>query len=175
MGRPHSTTIRAASGSTQKLYSAEAVRFPLSWAPPMMTISGIRSAILGSFSTAIATFVSGPVSLQDCARLRALGTAAAAAAAAFVEQRIHGYNATQPMAGASAAPVHDALAVCAVIEPALLTTRPIRVDVETTSSLAAGRTICDVRPTPDGVPNVEFAFDADGPRFVEMLVDILGR
>jgi hypothetical protein len=35
--------------------------------------------------------------------------------------------------------------------------------------------ICDVRPTPEGTPNVEFAFDADGPRFVEMLVDILGR
>ena len=79
------------------------------------------------------------------------------------------------MAGASAAPVHDALAVCAVIEPAVLTTRLIRVDVETTSPLAAGRTICDVRPTPEGTPNVEFAFDADGPRFVEMLVEILGR
>jgi hypothetical protein len=28
---------------------------------------------------------------------------------------------------------------------------------------------------PDGIPNVEFAFDADGSRFVEMLVEILGR
>ena len=46
---------------------------------------------------------------------------------------------------------------------------------ELTSTLAAGRTICDVRPTLDGIPNVEFAFDADGPRFVEMLVEILGR
>ena len=57
----------------------------------------------------------------------------------------------------------------------MLTTRHIRVDVETTSTLAAGRTICDVRPTPDGIPNVDFAFDADGPRFVEMLVEILGK
>ena len=31
------------------------------------------------------------------------------------------------------------------------------------------------RPTPEGIPNVEFAFDADAPRFVEMLVEILGR
>ena len=92
------------------------------------------------------------------------------------EQRIRGYNATQPMADVRPPrPVHDALAVCAVIEPAVLTTRLIRVDVETTSTLAAGRTICDVRPTPDGIPNVEFAFDADGPRFVEMLIEILGR
>ena len=116
-----------------------------------------------------------PVSLADCSRLRALGTVAANASAAIVEQRIHGYNATQPMAGATSAPVHDALAVCAVIEPAVLSTRYIRVDVETTSMLGAGRTICDIRPTPDGIPNVEFAFDADGPRFVEMLIEILGR
>ena len=116
-----------------------------------------------------------PVSLADCARLRGLGTPAAEATASIVEQRIAGYNATQPMAGASSAPVHDALAVCAVIEPGILTTRRIHVDVEMESTLAAGRTICDVRPTPEGVPNVEFAFDADGARFVEMLVDILGR
>ena len=58
---------------------------------------------------------------------------------------------------------------------AVLTTRHIRVDVETTSSLAAGRTICDVRPAPEGIPNVHLAFDADGSRFVEMLVEILGR
>lgn len=114
------------------------------------------------------------VSLADCARLRSLGTPAADACASIVEQRIDGYNATQPMDGATA-PVHDALAVCAIIDPAVITTRLIRVDVETTSPLAAGRTICDVRPNPVGTPNVDFAFDADGPRFVEMLFDILGR
>ncbi len=162
MGGAHETGNRTASAEYNFWVDPEAARIVLECGRP------IRMVPLDATHRA-------PVSLQDCARLRALGTAAAAAAAAFVEQRIHGYNATQPMAGASAAPVHDALAVCAVIEPALLTTRPIRVDVETTSSLAAGRTICDVRPTPDGVPNVEFAFDADGPRFVEMLVDILGR
>ena len=37
------------------------------------------------------------------------------------------------------------------------------------------RGICDVRPAPDGIPNVDFAFDADGPRFVEMLVEIVGQ
>ena len=115
------------------------------------------------------------VTLDDCVRLRALGTPAANACASIVEQRIHGYNATQPMAGAVSAPVHDALAVCAIIEPSVITTRHIRVDVETASPLAVGRTICDVRPAPVGTPNVDFAFDADGPRFVEMLFEILGR
>src|SRR5262249_52997635 len=53
------------------------------------------------------------VSLEDCARLRALGTPAAQAAATFTEKRIHGYDLTQPMHRLGAAPVHDALAVCA--------------------------------------------------------------
>lgn len=38
------------------------------------------------------------VSLDDCASLRALGTPAGEAAARFTERRIHGYDATQPMA-----------------------------------------------------------------------------
>ena len=60
IGRPQLTTIRAASGSSQMLNSADAVAFPWSWAPPMITISGIRSTIRGSFWIAIAMFVSGP-------------------------------------------------------------------------------------------------------------------
>ena len=42
------------------LNSAEAVMFPWSWAPPMITISGIASTIRGSFWIATAMFVSGP-------------------------------------------------------------------------------------------------------------------
>jgi inosine-uridine nucleoside N-ribohydrolase len=162
MGGAHESGNRTASAEYNFWVDPEAARIVVECGRP------IRMVPLDATHRA-------PVSLDDCARLRALGTPAANATAAIVEQRIHGYNATQPMAGASSAPVHDALAVCAVIEPAVLTTRHIRVDVETTSTLAAGRTICDVRPTPDGIPNVEFAFDADGPRFVEMLVEILGR
>jgi inosine-uridine nucleoside N-ribohydrolase len=162
MGGAHESGNRTASAEYNFWVDPEAARVVVECGRP------IRMVPLDATHRA-------PVSLDDCARLRALGTAAGNASAAIVEQRIHGYNATQPMAGASAAPVHDALAVCAVIEPAVLSTRLIRVDVETTSTLAAGRTICDVRPAPEGIPNVEFAFDADGSRFVEMLVEILGR
>ena len=80
------------------------------------------------------------VSGDDCAALRALGTPAGEAAARFVEKRIEGYDATQPMHRAGAAPVHDALAVCAVIDPSVLTTQFIPVDVETAASCrSAGR------------------------------------
>jgi inosine-uridine nucleoside N-ribohydrolase len=115
------------------------------------------------------------VSREDCVRLRAVGTPAAAAAAAFIEKRIEGYDATQPMHRPGAAPVHDALAVCAVIDPSVISTQSIRVDVETGGELSQGRTVCDFRARSHQEPNVDFAMDADEPKFVAMLMDILGR
>ena len=118
------------------------------------------------------------VSTADAAQLRALGTPAGEAAARFVLQRIDGYDATQPMPrkdGALAAPVHDALAVCAIIDPSILTTEHIPVDVEVHAELSIGRTVCDFRFRSGKPANVHFAMDADEPKFVRMLLDILGR
>ena len=116
------------------------------------------------------------VSTGDAARLRALGTPAGEAAARFVLKRIDGYDTTQPMPHrAGAAPVHDALAVCAVIDPSILTTRHIPVDVETVGELTVGRTVCDFRFRGHKPANVHFAMDADERKFNRMLLDILGR
>jgi inosine-uridine nucleoside N-ribohydrolase len=115
------------------------------------------------------------VSLDDCRALRALGTPAGEAAARFVEKRIDGYDATQPMHRAGAAPVHDALAVCSIIDPTVVTTHFIPVDVETGGELSVGRTVCDFRFRGRKPANVQFAMDADEPKFVAMLTEILGR
>lgn len=118
------------------------------------------------------------VSTEDAARLRGLGTPAGEAAARFVLQRIDGYDATQPMPrreGALAAPVHDALAVCAIIDPSILTTEHIPVDVEIHAELSLGRTVCDFRFRSGKPANVHFAMDADEPKFNQMLLEILGR
>jgi inosine-uridine nucleoside N-ribohydrolase len=118
------------------------------------------------------------VSTEDAARLRGLGTPAGEAAARFVLQRIDGYDATQPMprrGDALAAPVHDALAVCAIIDPSILTTEHIPVDVEIRAELSLGRTVCDFRFRSGKPANVQFAMDADEPKFNRMLLEILGR
>ena len=115
------------------------------------------------------------VSKEDCARLRALGTPAGEAAARFTLKRIDGYDATQPMHRAGAAPVHDALAVCSIIDPAIVTTHHIPVDVEVFAELSVGRTVCDFRFRSGRPANVDFAMDADEPGFVRMLSEILGR
>jgi inosine-uridine nucleoside N-ribohydrolase len=116
------------------------------------------------------------VSADDAAHLRALGTPAGEAAARFVLKRIDGYDATQPMPHRlGAAPVHDALTVCSIIDPSIVTTHHIPVDVEVDAELSVGRTVCDFRFRGGKPANVEFATGADEPRFVAMLVDILGR
>jgi len=115
------------------------------------------------------------LSIDDAQRLRDLGTPAGEAASRFVRQRIDGYAATQPMHRPDVAPIHDALAVCAIIDPTILTTKFIPVDVEVHAELSVGRTVCDFRSRPSTPPNVHFAVDADEPKFVGMLIDILGR
>jgi inosine-uridine nucleoside N-ribohydrolase len=115
------------------------------------------------------------VSTEDAGRLRALGTPAGEAAARFTLKRIDGYDATQPMHRPGAAPVHDALAVCAIIDPAIVTTHEIPVDVEVFAELSVGRTVCDFRFRGGRPANVSFAMDADEPKFVSMLLDILRR
>lgn len=115
------------------------------------------------------------VSIDGCRALRGLGTRAGEAAARFVEKRIEAYDATQPMHRPNAAPVHDALAVCAVIDPTVVTTHHIPVDVETGGELSVGRTVCDFRFRSRKPANVHVAMDADERRFVGMLLEILGR
>lgn len=109
---------------------------------------------------------------QDADQLEALGTPAGEAAAKFVRQRIAGYEATQPILDRpGSAPIHDALAVCAIIDPSVLTTVHIPVDVEVDAELSAGRTVCDFRTRPGKEPNVHFAVDADERKFVSMLME----
>jgi inosine-uridine nucleoside N-ribohydrolase len=116
------------------------------------------------------------LSIEDAQRLRDLGTPAGEAAARFVLQRIAGYEATQPILDRpGCAPIHDALAVCAIIDPTILTTEFIPVDVEVHAELSVGRTVCDFRTRPSKSANIHFAVDANEQKFVSMLLDILGR
>jgi inosine-uridine nucleoside N-ribohydrolase len=115
------------------------------------------------------------VSLDDCARLRALGTPAGTAAAIFTERRIAGYDATQPMARPNAAPVHDALAVAAIVDRSVITTEHLHVDVETHGELTVGETVIDTNRRSQREPNAYVALDADEPRFVQILLDTFAR
>jgi inosine-uridine nucleoside N-ribohydrolase len=77
--------------------------------------------------------------------------------------------------GFDAPPLHDAVAVAAVLEPALLKTRPMRVDVECESELTRGETVCDFYGVSGKPPNAEVGVDLDRDGFFDLLYRILGR
>jgi len=113
------------------------------------------------------------ISLDQCRTLRASGKAAAEAAAIFVEKRIEGYRAYQHLDDANAAPVHDALCIAAMIEPAVIETRDYYVAVETTGTLTVGRTVIDTNFRSGREPNARVAMTADTGRFGRFVLDTL--
>jgi inosine-uridine nucleoside N-ribohydrolase len=114
-------------------------------------------------------------SLETCARLREIGTPAAVASAIVAERRVEAYNRWQPMKVIDSAPIHDALAVCAIIDPSVIETVFVYVDVETQGELTDGRTVCDTHHRSGKAPNVHVALNTDSDKFVAMMMEILAR
>ncbi|HEX5288516.1 MAG TPA: nucleoside hydrolase [Streptosporangiaceae bacterium] len=110
------------------------------------------------------------ISLEDCAAFRALGTPAGEATARFVQRRIEGYDATQPMARLGAAPVHDALCVAYLIDPTVIPIEKYYVDVETDGPLTVGRTVVDTHRRSGREPNVWVSLDADEKKFRDIML-----
>jgi purine nucleosidase len=69
--------------------------------------------------------------------------------------------------------IHDPLALAAALDPSLVTTRALTVDVEL-SGLAAGQTIADRRGHWDRPPNLDVAVSADVPRFLDRFIERVG-
>jgi len=77
--------------------------------------------------------------------------------------------------GFDAPPLHDAVAVAAVLEPGLLKTRAMRVEVECESELTRGETVCDFYGVTGRSPNAEVGVELDREGFFELLYRTLGR
>jgi pyrimidine-specific ribonucleoside hydrolase len=77
--------------------------------------------------------------------------------------------------GFDAPPLHDPVAVAAVLEPRLLETRPMRVDVECESELTRGETVCDFYGVSGEPPNAEVGVELDRGGFFDLLYRVLGH
>jgi len=77
--------------------------------------------------------------------------------------------------GFDAPPLHDPVAVAAVVEPGLLETRPMRVDIECESDLTRGETVCDFYGVTGRKPNAEVGVELDREGFFELLYGALER
>ena len=70
--------------------------------------------------------------------------------------------------------IHDPLAVAAALDPGLITTEPLYVDVETRGELTIGMTVADRRRLTGRPPNVDVAAEADVETFLARLVERIG-
>lgn len=70
-------------------------------------------------------------------------------------------------------PIHDAVTIAHLIDPTLVTTLPMNVQIETESPLCLGRTVADRWSVTGLAPNVAVGLDIDRNRFVTMLLDHL--
>jgi len=70
--------------------------------------------------------------------------------------------------------IHDPLAVAAALDPGLITTEALYVDVETRGELTSGMTVADRRHLTGKPPNVDVAATADIDAFLKRLIERVG-
>jgi pyrimidine-specific ribonucleoside hydrolase len=120
---------------------------------------------------------------DEVARMRALGNRVGRACADlmdFYRGRV------EELVGIDSAALHDPCAVAWLIDPTLITSRPMHVDVELAGELTRGMTVCDARPQDGGrygesarplrgapPANAEVALELDVVRFFDLLLDTL--
>jgi inosine-uridine nucleoside N-ribohydrolase len=100
------------------------------------------------------------------------------------------YLAADSATGLTGSPLHDPLAVGALAQPAVLTCRPLHVEIETDGRITAGQSVVnvaghveqltdlgdhdDVAGLSTPVPNCNVALDVDATRFLTLFRDRLG-
>jgi purine nucleosidase len=77
--------------------------------------------------------------------------------------------------GFDAPPVHDPCAVAYVIDPTVMTTRRVPVDIELTGALTLGMTVADFRSPPPDDCTTSVAVELDHEKFWGLVVDALQR
>jgi purine nucleosidase/pyrimidine-specific ribonucleoside hydrolase len=110
----------------------------------------------------------GPEERENLRSLGPIGTVVAELLEFFAAtyERVYGFDAP---------PLHDAVAVAKVMEPGVMKTRPMRVDVECESELTRGETVCDFYGVGGKPPNAEVGVELDRERFFNLLYEVLGH
>jgi inosine-uridine nucleoside N-ribohydrolase len=103
-------------------------------------------------------------------RLRSSGRTVASVSADLLAFFAETY---QRVFGFSSPPLHDPCAVAAVVEPDILRSHSMHVEIETTGKWTAGRTVCDVYGQWGMEANVHVGYAIDVPRFWEMVISTL--
>jgi inosine-uridine nucleoside N-ribohydrolase len=79
-------------------------------------------------------------------------------------------RANKDVFGFDGAPLHDALAVAHLIEPEVIRTRKLNVEIETDGELTRGRTVADVYGITGRTANTDVALEVDNDLFKDLLI-----
>lgn len=109
---------------------------------------------------------------EVAARIAAVGTKPAKFVGELLEFFGHAYKDAQ---GFDFPPVHDPCAVAYVIDPSVMTTQRVPLDVELTGTLTLGMTVADFRAPAPADCNTSVAVDLDHQKFWNLVVDALER
>jgi purine nucleosidase/pyrimidine-specific ribonucleoside hydrolase len=112
------------------------------------------------------------ISAAERERIRALGTPVGRMVAELLVWYGQG---SERRYGVDGPPIHDALAVAAVIRPELMETKHVNVVVETEGTYTAGRTVCDLYGATDRPANADVALGVKREAFMELLTEGLAR
>lgn len=118
------------------------------------------------------------VTAEESKKIRALGTKPAILVAELIEQRTYGYAQDDAeMRDLKAAPIHDALAVCAVLHPEVLKdVLHTNVHVDIGGSYGYGQTIVERRiRVIEEEKNCYFALGADRKMFYDWMYEVLKK
>ena len=72
-------------------------------------------------------------------------------------------------------PIHDAVAVAWLVDPSLVISTPLRVDIETAGLQTRGRTVADPERLNGRPINAEVGTSIDRERLMDLVVDAVGR
>ena len=128
--------------------------------------SGIPITMIGLDVTAQAV-----IRVGDAERIRQLDTPASRIAADLMIEEIRWFA---DNLGSDAGQIYDACAVAACIEPDVVTTRPMHVDIELRGELTRGRTVCDASGYHGLAPNAAVGVEIDRDRFLSLMMRSLG-
>jgi len=117
------------------------------------------------------------VTRAEAEEIRRLNTPAAELCADLIIRRIDGYKNFQPLAVPDAVPVHDVLAVCALLKPEVLNDlMSVNVDISFSPGITDGMSLCDVGSrNKSAAHNAVVAKSADRELFITMLKQLFCR
>ncbi|OOB79826.1 MAG: hypothetical protein BEN19_07190 [Epulopiscium sp. Nuni2H_MBin003] len=116
----------------------------------------------------------GYMTHQQSIEYRKINTIPSNIMADLIDERITAYEFLQPMEVSGSAPIHDALALCAVIDETVLKDiRFMRIEVDFGGGLCDGMTVVDERPIVELPKNAYMALGCNREKFINMITERL--